>query len=127
MNLDYLIKLKNISGLTIDQIASVSGVPESTVKRIFSGKTDNPYFQTIIDIVKSLDGSIDEMELIKTKEVQIMPHETESRLILLYREIIRAKNKWIKFLVAVIAVLVSIFILFFFYDILNPTIGWFRA
>lgn len=126
MNLEYLITLKDKSGLTNEQIAALSKVPESTVTRIFNGKTDNPYFQTIADIVKALDGSIDEMEGIKTKGEVKVSTESESKLILLYREIIRNKDKWIKFLVIVLIIIVGIVMGLLTYDILNPHVGWFQ-
>ena len=126
MNLDYLISLKEKSGLTNEQIANVSGVPESTITRIFNGRTDNPYFQTIVDIVKALEGSIDVMEGIKTEGEINVPTENENKLIQLYREIIKNKDKWIKFLVALLVIVLFSFMLFFAYDILNPTVGWFQ-
>lgn len=126
MNLDYLMTLKDKSGLTNEQIANASGVPESTVTRIFNGKTDNPYFQTIVDIVKALNGSVDEMEGIETKGEVKVSTESESKLIQLYREIIKNKDKWIKFLVTLLVIIVFIFILLFIYDITNPTVGWFQ-
>lgn len=52
--------LKEKSKKTNHEIAELSGIPESTVTRIFSGHTDNPSFQTICDIVLALDGSLDE-------------------------------------------------------------------
>lgn len=126
MNLDYLISLKDKSGMTNEQIANASGVPESTVTRIFNGKTDNPYFQTIVDIVKALNGSVDEMEGIETKGEVKVSTEGESKLIQLYREIIQNKDRWIKFLVTLLVIVIFIFILLFAYDILNPTVGWFQ-
>ena len=126
MNLDYLIALKEKSGLTNEQIAGISGVPESTVTRIFSRKTDNPYFQTIVDIAKALDGSIDIMEGIQEKNEEIPSPGSEHRLIQLYREVIFSKNKWIKFLVAVLLIIVFIIIALLCYDILNPARGWIR-
>lgn len=125
MNLDYLISLKEKSGLTNEQIANVSGVPESTITRIFSGRTDNPYFQTIVDIVKALDGSIDVMEGITGEEVNV-PTESENKLIQLYREVIQNKDKWIKFLVSLLVIILFVFMSLFCYDILNPTVGWFQ-
>lgn len=126
MNLDYLISLKEKSGLTNEQIANVSGVPESTITRIFNGRTDNPYFQTIVDIVKSLEGSVDEMEGIRTEGEINVPTENENKLIQLYREVIRNKDKWIKFLVTLLVIILFVFISLFSYDILNPTVGWFQ-
>lgn len=126
MNLDYLIALKEKSGLTNEQIAGISGVPESTVTRIFSRKTDNPYFQTIVDIAKALDGSIDIMEGIQEKTEEIPSPGSEHRLIQLYREVIFSKNKWIKFLVAVLLIIIFVIISLLCYDILNPARGWIR-
>lgn len=126
MNFDYLLTLKEKCGLTNEQIANASGVPESTVARIFNGKTDNPYFQTIVDIVKAMGGSIDLMEGMVTEGEVKVSTESESKLIQLYREIIQNKDKWIKFLVALLVIIVFIFILLFTYDITHPTVGWFQ-
>lgn len=52
--------LKEKSKLSNHEISELSGVPESTINRIFSGHTDNPSFQTICDIVLALDGSLDD-------------------------------------------------------------------
>ncbi len=126
MNLDYLIALKEKSGLTNEQIAGISGVPESTVTRIFSRKTDNPYFQTIVDITKALDGSVDLMEGIQEKQEELESPGNERRLIQLYREVIYTKNKWIKYLATVLLVIVFIIVALLCYDILNPAMGWVR-
>ena len=76
MNIEYLIKLKNELHLTYEELSEKSGVPESTLIRIFNGKTESPYYQTIEDIVKAMGGSLDEMSGInkseaKSKEVRI--------------------------------------------------------
>ncbi len=52
--------LKEKSKMSNHEISELSGVPESTINRIFSGHTDNPSFQTICDIVLALDGSLDD-------------------------------------------------------------------
>lgn len=126
MNIEYLRALKEQSGLTEEQIADLSGVPKGTVTRILAGRTDNPGYQNVADIVKALHGSLDAMEMIQSEKKAHMEIETESKLILLYREIIRNKDKWIKMLTVCVGVLVAIFILLFLYDILNPTVGWFQ-
>lgn len=126
MNIEYLRALKEQSGLTEEQIADLSGVPKGTVTRILAGRTDNPGYQNVADIVKALHGSLDAMEMIQSEEKAHVEAETESKLILLYREIIRNKDKWIKVLAVCVGVLVAIFILLFLYDILNPTVGWFQ-
>ena len=59
MWLENLKELKSASGLKSKQIAEITNLPERTVKRIFSGETDNPYMDTIHRIVTALGGSLD--------------------------------------------------------------------
>ena len=58
---EKLKALKMSKNLTIQEISEKSGVPSSTVSRIFSGQTDNPSFQNICDIVIAMGGSLDEL------------------------------------------------------------------
>ena len=57
----YLITLKEKSGLTYEAIAEASGVPESTIKRLFSGKVENPGLDNILPIMYVLGGSFEEI------------------------------------------------------------------
>ena len=59
MWLDNLKELKKTKGMTTKQIADATKIPESTVKRIFSGDTTDPYVTTIHRIVIALGGSLD--------------------------------------------------------------------
>ena len=59
MWLDNLKELKKSKGMTSSQIADVTKIPESTIKRIFSGDTTDPYVTTIHRIVIALGGSLD--------------------------------------------------------------------
>ena len=59
MWLDNLKELKKAKGMTSKQIADATKIPESTVKRIFSGETTDPYVTTIHRIVVALGGSLD--------------------------------------------------------------------
>lgn len=43
------------------EIAEATSIPESTIKRIFAGDTDNPYVDTLRRIVDVLGGSLDEL------------------------------------------------------------------
>lgn len=126
LNLEYLQELKRQSGLTVEQIADLSGVTVKTLNRIFSGETENPGFQNVADIVKALHGSLDEMAMIQVEEDVPMEHESESRLILLYREIIRGKDKWIRTLAIALGSVMVIVMFLLVFDIMNPTVGWFQ-
>ena len=57
----YLVTLKEKSGLTYEAIAEASGIPESTVKKLFSGKVENPGLDTILPIMYVLGGSFEEI------------------------------------------------------------------
>ena len=59
MWLDNLKELKKAKGMTTKQIADATMLPESTIKRIFSGDTTDPYVTTIHRIVIALGGSLD--------------------------------------------------------------------
>lgn len=61
MWLENLKELKKAKKMTTKQIADATKIPESTIKRIFSGDTDNPYVDTVRRIAIALDSSLDEI------------------------------------------------------------------
>lgn len=126
MNVDYLLKLKTEKSLTNEQIADLSGVPMGTIVRILSGRTDNPYFSTIIDIVRAMDGSVDVMENLQPSENAIRYDSGDRELVNLYRETIRNKERWLRFLVGIILGIFVLLIGMVLYDALSPMRGWIR-
>lgn len=64
----YLTALKSEKNLSNRDIANLSGVPENTIQRIFSGNSPEPRVTTIAQIVKVMGGSLDEMMGLKTIE-----------------------------------------------------------
>lgn len=58
---NYLTSLKEKSGLTYEAIAEMSGIAESTIKKLFSGKTERPGIDTVSDVIYAMGGSMDEM------------------------------------------------------------------
>ena len=127
MNIDYLRKLKAESRLTNEQLAQISGIPGSTLARIFNGRTDNPYYHTIVDLVRAMKGSVDEME-----GLQPLPKDTnaaenaavDKKLITLYREIINNKERLIRLLAGVLLAVMIFILIMVTYDILHPMKGW---
>ena len=127
MNIDYLRKLKAKSRLTNEQLAQISGIPGSTLARIFNGRTDNPYFHTIVDLVRAMKGSVDEME-----GLQPLPKDTnaaenaavDKKRITLYREIINNKERLIRLLAGVLLAVMIFILIMVTYDILHPMKGW---
>ena len=55
--IEKLRQLKKKSHMTNQQIAEKSSIPESTVARIFSGKTLNPTVTTVISMARAMGGS----------------------------------------------------------------------
>ena len=102
MWLDNLKELKNGSGMTSKQIADATKIPESTIKRIFSGETDDPYVSTIHRIVVVLGGSLDHVladtnavlstdNIVNVKETAGLA-EAERNLMAAENEMLKAKN-----------------------------------
>lgn len=64
----YLNTLKTQGNFTFETISNLSGIPEATVKNIFSGKTEDPRFETVSAIVKAMGGSLDAIYCVVKKE-----------------------------------------------------------
>ena len=122
MKAEDLKKMKNECGLTTRQISELSGIPESTISRVLSGQTDNPTFDTVCAIVKAMGGSLDQLTDIPTET------ETEdpSPLVALYEKVITDKDRYIRLLIVICCVLVSVLIFLVLSDVLNGSTGFVR-
>ena len=125
--LERLRVLKDKSGLTTKQIADKCNIPESTVARIFSGKTPNPTIITIMAMTKAMGGTpsdiFDDNAQVNTIPAvpQVVVSDIEKKNLEikeLYENMIAAKDKTIKMLTymllgtALALVAVAAFILF---------------
>jgi transcriptional regulator with XRE-family HTH domain len=101
MWLDNLKELRKGSGMSLKQIADATKIPESTIKRIFSGDTIDPYVTTIHRIVIALGGSLDHIladtnavlsteSLVEVKENAVAV-EAERDLIVVENEMLKTK------------------------------------
>ncbi len=61
MWLEKLKEAKEKSGMSMKQIADISGVTEKTLTRIFAGGASMPRFGTLGDIASALDTSLEEI------------------------------------------------------------------
>lgn len=77
---DYLNALKTKGNFTYSDIANLSGISEATVRKIFSGETADPRFETLAKLVISMGGSLD--DIIKTHKEQ----EIESNAVMVLKE-----------------------------------------
>ena len=61
MWLENLNKLKKSCGMTIEQIATVSGVPKGTLNKLFSGQTMDPQLSTVSAVVHCMGFTLDDL------------------------------------------------------------------
>lgn len=102
MWLDNLKELKKTKGMTTKQIADATKIPESTLKRIFAGETEDPYVSTIHRIVITLGGSLDHIladtnAVLSTESLAEVKEnagvvEAERDLVAVENEMLKAKN-----------------------------------
>ena len=123
MILAKLQELKAQKKLTNQQIADLSGVPLSTVTRIFNGQTDNPNIQTVEDIVNAMGGSLDEITGIKQVGDKFAP---DDNLIQLYKDMIKTKDKYIRLLAGVLIGIVVILLIMLLLDLFVLDVGYIR-
>lgn len=57
--------------MTLKEISDASGIPQSTVTKIFNGETANPGFDTVCAIIATMGGSIDEVLGMKSGEQEM--------------------------------------------------------
>ena len=87
---NYLNALKNKGNFTYETISNLSGSPEATVKNIFSGKTEDPRFETVSAIVKAMGGSLDAIYTAAKKE------DVEANAIIAIKEAYEQRIEYIK-------------------------------
>lgn len=67
---DSLNALKIKAGVSCSEWSKLSTVPEATIRKILSGETPDPRFDTIMKLVSSVGGSMDDIVGVK-KETEI--------------------------------------------------------
>lgn len=61
MWLEKLNHLKKLSGMTIEQISAVSGVPKGTLNKLFAGQTKDPQLSTVSAVVHCMGYTLDDL------------------------------------------------------------------
>lgn len=127
MLLQKMQEMKDETKMTYQDIADKSGVPLSTVKRIFSGQTPDPGYTSVISIIEAMGGSDDDIKQSNTAQPNnSVPRQSVERLCSVYEHSIADKNKLIKALLVIILAMMSVFIFLLVWDLCNPNIGFFR-
>lgn len=127
MLLQKMQEMKDETKMTYQDIANKSGVPLSTVKRIFSGQTPDPGYTSVISIIEAMGGSDDDIKHSNTAQPNnSVPRQSVERLCSVYERSIADKNKLIKALLIILLSIMAVFIFLLVWDLVNPNIGFFR-
>ena len=113
---DYLTTLKNAGDFSWAEISNISGYPESTIRKIFSGETADPRFETVAKIVLGMGGNLDDaISSSKKKEIEVSStislKESCDQRLADQREYIDSLKRDKKMLGVAVAVLTSIIII----------------
>lgn len=149
----YLNTLKTQGNFTVETVSNLSGIPEATIRNIFSGKTEDPRFETVSSIVKAMGGSLDAIysavkkedveanSIITLKEsyeqrIKYLTEHYEQRITDLkeqyerilnnkqeHIETIQLDKRWFRFATCICAFAL---VVLFIVEILTPGLGWFR-
>ena len=128
---EYLNTLKKAGNYSWTDIANLSGIPEATVRKVFSGETADPRFETIAKLVISMGGDMnDVIDNKKKKDIEIsstitLKESCEMRLDDM-KEYIASLKKDKKILGIAVSVLAGIIVLLLVLDILIASHGWIR-
>lgn len=132
---NYLISLKNKGNFTWSDLSEMSGLPEATIRKIFSGETADPRFETVAKLVSAMGGSLDEIiqgkkaSEIETNAVIAIKESYEARISDLKAsalEHITSLKRDKKILCIAIFVLTAILVLLFALDFYIATSGWIK-
>lgn len=85
MWLNKLKEMKKQSGKTAKQIADETGVPKSTIDKLFSGQTKEPYISSTKLIVNCLGYTLDDLFSFNNNTNYFECNDHEQALVIAYR------------------------------------------
>lgn len=121
-----LVERKEELGYTNAVIAEISGVPESTVTKVFNGTNRSPTYDTISPISRALGVSLDTITVIgetsekaeSAKQAETKPREDRfvNYVISSSEARIKNKEKWLNRLSIAVAALMALIIIWLIWD-----------
>lgn len=132
---DYLISLKNRGNFSWNDLSEMSGLPDTTIRKIFSGETADPRFETVVKLVSAMGGSLDEIignkeeDKIEINVIMTLKENYELRIEEIkssYNELIASLRNDKKILTIVLISLLIFLLGFILIDFLMVNVGWIR-
>ncbi len=138
---EYLKYLKTNGNYSWHDISSLSGLPEVTIRKIFSGETEDPRFETVVRLVSAMGGSLDKINAIKEIDQVEVSEDSQMKALVAVKEVYEERIKDIKasseehlnslkkdkkIMMIIICVLSVFLICALLLDLFIDTIGWVR-
>lgn len=138
---EYLKYLKTNGNFSWHDVSVASGLPEATIRKIFSGETADPRFETVVRLVSAMGGSLDKINAIEKVENVDISQDSQIKALSALKELYEERIKDIKesssdhikslrrdkrVMLAVIAVLSVFLVGALLLDLFIGSIGWVR-
>ena len=138
---EYLKYLKINGNYSWHDISAASGLPEATIRKIFSGETADPRFETVVRLVSAMGGSLDKINAIEKVDNIEITEDSQIRALKALKEVYEERIKDIKqsssehiqslkrdkkILLIVVGILGVVLIGALLFDLFVGSVGWFR-
>lgn len=138
---EYLKYLKTNGNFSWHDISAASGLPEATIRKIFSGETADPRFETVVRLVSAMGGSLDKINAIEKVEKGGISEDSQIKALKALKEVYEERIKDIKLsseehiqslkrdkkmLIIAICILSALFVGILLFDLLVGSVGWLR-
>ena len=138
---EYLKYLKTNGNFSWHDISVASGLPEATIRKIFSGETADPRFETVVRLVSAMGGSLDKINAIGQIEKVEISQDSQMKALVALKEVyesrisdlkssyeeqirlLKSDRKILRICLGIIGVLVIVTLLL---DLFIGTVGWLR-
>lgn len=138
---EYLKYLKVNGNFSWNDISNASGLPEATIRKIFSGETADPRFETVVRLVSAMGGSLDKINAIEKVENVEISEDSQIKALKALKEVYEERIKDIKqtftehiqslqrdkkMLIVAVLVLSVLLIGALLFDLFIGSVGWFQ-
>lgn len=138
---EYLKYLKTNGNFSWHDISVASGLPEVTIRKIFSGETADSRFETVVRLVSAMGGSLDKINAIEKVEKAEISEDSQIKALKALKEVYEERIKDIKqssaehiqslkrdkkILVIAVCVLSVLLIGWLLFDLFVGSVGWLR-
>ena len=127
--------LKTKGNFSWSELSNLSGIPDATIRKIFSGETADPRLETVVKLVAAMGGSLDELVSghknaeVETNAITAIKEIYEARIADLkassadHTNSLEKDKKYLSIAVCVLSILLILFVVL---DLMLGSIGWIR-